>query len=229
MIFDMSEVYSMLLIYNTVIHTLFSATMWFGVTWRAMYSFNLGPMLKPIIDLLGFAMQFLSVGIGEWIVHLATLCMIKKWSWGVIIPISFFLRALPPTRRAADAMLSLIFSFMLFYPVMFLVDYEVYKVTKGSLADSKDAVSSFINNTGLAGIATTLFISALLVAGVFFPVFVGGAITVAFELVRNAIYYIVIMSILMPFINIFVTLTSAKENARVFNVDLNFMEFVKLI
>ena len=50
MVSNMVTDYSSLLMYNMVIHTIYSSTMWFGVTWRAMYSFNLGPVLKPLID-----------------------------------------------------------------------------------------------------------------------------------------------------------------------------------
>jgi hypothetical protein len=228
-VYESSKDYSFMLIYNMIIHTIYSATMWFGVTWRAMYSFNLGPVLKPLIDLLGFVLQFLSVSIGEWVLHLITLCLIKKWTWSALIPIGIFARSLPPTRTAGDALVALIFAFSVIYPAMFLLDYEIYNITKGALVNSQTAVGSFIDDSGIGGVTTVLIGVAFLTAGAIFPFFVNAGLSIAIELVRNAIYYVVIMGLLLPFINIFVTLTAAKETARFFNIDVNFMAFVKII
>ena len=97
MVSNMVTNYSMLLLYNMVIHTIYSSTMWFGVTWRAMYSFNLGPVLKPLIDMLGSSLQFLSMGLSEWLLHIVTLCLIKKWTWTLFIPLA------PPARPSLHA------------------------------------------------------------------------------------------------------------------------------
>ena len=229
MTFKMISDYSFLLLYNTVVHTLYSSTMWIGVTWRAMYSFNMGPMLKPLIDLLGTTLQFLSLAIGEWILHAVTLCIIKKWTWGLFIPIGIILRVIPPTRDAGSAILALMFAFQLVYPMMFTLDYEVYRVTSKPLLDNESIVKSFFDESGLLGVGAVFLVSAFLVAGVLMPFFVTWAITVAFELVRNAIYYVVIIGLLLPFINIFVTLTAAKEIAKTFGAQVNFMSFLRLI
>ena len=229
MVKEMIDHYSMLLIYNMVVHTIFSSTMWFGVTWRAMYSFNLGPVLKPLIDIIGSALQFLSLGISEWMLHIITLCILKKWAWGLFIPVGILLRSFPYTRNGGEALLSLTFALILFYPFMFLFDYEVHKVMKYNLTDAKTAMGSFLRNSGLLAVFGTVLIMVFLLAGVFVPFFLGGALSLAFELVRSAVYYIVIMSLLLPFINIFVTLTVAKEMANFSRVDVNFLSFLKII
>lgn len=229
MVSDMSNHYSMLLMYNMVMHTIYSATMWIGVTWRAMYSFNLGPVLKPIIDILGSALQFLSLGLTEWLLHIVTLCMIKKWMWGLFIPFGILLRAFPYTRNAGEALLALSFSLAIFYPFMFLIDYEVHKMMKYNIADPNKTVGAFLHETGILSVVGSVIVAMLLMAGVFVPFFLGGALTMAFELIRGAVYYIVIMSIFLPFLNIFVTLTSAKETAEFFRADVNFMSFLKII
>jgi hypothetical protein len=229
MVSDMVSDYSMLLMYNMVIHTIYSSTMWFGVTWRAMYSFNLGPVLKPLIDLIGTSLQFLSVGLSEWLLHIVTLCLIKQWTWTLFIPVGLLLRTFPYTREAGEALLSLAFALALFYPFMFLFDYEVHKILSYNLIKPEKAVSGFIHNSGLLGVVGSVFIVMFLMGGVFIPYFLGGALTVAFELVRNSVYYIVMISILLPFLNIFVTLTSAREIAAFSKVDVNFMSFLKII
>ncbi len=229
MVKDMVGHYGMLVMYNMVIHTLYSSTMWVGVTWRAMYSFNLGPVLKPLIDLIGSALQFLSMGISEWLLHIITLCMIKRWTWGLFIPLSMLLRAFPYTRNAGEALFALTFALALFYPFMFVFDYEVHKIMKYNLVDAQNAMSSFLHKSGIMSLFGSVLIMMFLMAGVFMPFFLGGALNLAFELIRGSVYYIVIISILLPFLNIFVTLTAAKEIASFFRTDVNFMSFLKII
>lgn len=229
MVSQMTTHYSMLVIYNTVIHTIYSSTMWFGITWRAMYSFNLGPVLRPIIDLIGTSLQFLSLGMTEWLLHVLLLCMIKKYMWGFFIPLGLLLRAFPYTRNAGEALLSLALALAIFYPFMFLFTYEVHKLMSYHLVDARGAMGTFINQSGILSVFALVLAVSFLTAGVFMPFFLGGALNLLLELVRSAVYYIVIMSVLMPFLNIFVTLTVAKEMAKMFNVDVNFMSFLKII
>jgi hypothetical protein len=229
MVSQMTTHYSMLVIYNTVIHTIYSSTMWFGITWRAMYSFNLGPVLRPIIDLIGTSLQFLSLGMTEWLLHTLLLCMIKKYMWGFFIPLGLLLRAFPYTRNAGEALLSLAFALAIFYPFMFLFSYEVHKLMSYNLVDARSAMGAFINQSGILSVFALVLAISFLTAGVFMPFFLGGALNLLFELVRSSVYYIVIMSVFVPFINIFVTLTVAKEMAKIFSVDVNFMSFLKII
>ena len=229
LITDMVTSYSNLVMYNMVIHTLYSSTMWFGTTWRAMYSFNLGPVLKPLIDIVGMALQLLSLGISEWMLHLIMLCMIKKWTWTLFIPIGIFLRALPPTRAAGEALFAIIFALAVIYPFMFLVTYESHKILRNNIVDGSDALSNFVHKSGILAVAGSVIVTMFLAAGVFFPFFVGMALNLAFELIRNAVYYVVILSLLLPFLNIFITLTAAREIAKFFSVDVSFMSFIKII
>ncbi len=229
MVSDMVTHYGMLVLYNTVVHTIYSSTMWFGVTWRAMYSFNLGPILRPVIDVLSSTLQFMSLGMTEWLLHIVTLCLIKRWMWGLLIPLGILLRSFPYTRSAGEALIALCFALVLIYPFMFLFDYEAHKIMKNYLVDSKDAMTNFVHRSGLLSVFGSVFVSMFLMAGVFIPFFLGGALTLAFELIRSSIYYVVIISLVLPFLNIFVTLTMAKETAKFFNVDVNYMSFLKLI
>jgi len=100
---------------------------------------------------------------------------------------------------------------------------------KYNITDAKTAMGNFIQNSGIFSVFAPLIVIMLLMAGVFIPFFLGSALTLALELVKGAVYYIVIISLLLPFINIFVTLTAAKETAQFFRVDVNFMSFLKII
>ncbi len=229
LIVEMITNYSNLVMYNMVIHTVYSSTMWFGITWRTMYSFNLGPVLKPLIDIVGMALQYLGLGLGEWMFHLLVLCMIKKWTWTLFIPISIFLRALPQTRTAGEALFAITFALALIYPFMFLATYETHKLMSANLVDSSQALQSFVQKSGILAVAGSMLLIVFLAAGVFFPFFVGAGLNVAMEMVKSSVYYVVILSLLLPFINIFVTLTAAREFAKFFNVDVSFMSFIKVI
>jgi hypothetical protein len=229
MVVEMVTDYSNLVMYNMVIHTLYSSTMWFGVTWRAMYSFNLGPVLKPLIDIVGMALNFLSLGIGEWMLHIVLLCLIKKWTWALFVPVAIFMRTFPQTRGAGEALFAIVIALSIVYPFMFIATYETHKIMKGNLVDSKSAIGNFIQKSGILAVAGSVLVTMFLAAGVFFPFFVGMALNIAFELIRNAVYYVIIMSLLLPFLNIFVTLTAARETAKFFNVDISFMSFIKIV
>ncbi|MFH1520507.1 MAG: hypothetical protein ABID61_02585 [Candidatus Micrarchaeota archaeon] len=229
MIVDMVDNYSMLTLYNTIIHTIYSSTLWIGITWRSMYQFNLGAIMKPLVDLVGMALQFLGLAISEWMLHLITLCLIKRWVWGLLIPLGMFLRALPPTRGAGEALFALSFALAVIYPMMFLVDYEAHKILSYHLADAKNAIGGFLSKSGILGVAGVLLIVLMVTGGVFIQFFIAGALSIAFELVRNSVYYVVLISLLLPFFNIFITLTAAKEIAKFFSVDVNFLSFMKII
>jgi len=228
-IVEMITTFSNLVLYNTVIHTLYTSTMWFGVTWRVQYSFNLGPVLKPLVDIVGMALQFLSLGISEWMLHLITLCIIKRWIWAMFIPLAILLRAIPQTRGAGEALFAISFALALVYPFMFIVTYETHKLMRNNLIDESAAVSSFLNKSGILAVAGSVVVLMFIMAGVFFPFFIGVAMNLAFELIKNAVYYAVILSLLLPFLNIFITLTAAREMAKFFDVDVSFMSFISVI
>lgn len=229
MVVEMVEHFSSLLLYNSVLHTLYSASFSFGYSWPNSFTFSLGPVIKPIVDAVGLSLQFLSLGISEWLVHIITLCFVKRWMWGVFIPLSMLLRVIPPTRGAGEALFAVSFSLAIFYPLTFLLDYEAHKILEPNLSDSRSSVKLFFKESGLFSVLTSVVILMFFMGGVFIPFFLGGAVSLFFELLRNSVYYIVLMSILLPFINIFITLTASREIARVFQVDVNFMSFMKII
>ena len=229
MVYKITSDLSSLAIFNAIIHTLYTSTLWVGVNFRAMWTFNMGPVLKPLIDILGTAMQFLGVAIGEWIVHIIMLCLIKKWTWGVFIPLGMLLHIFPHTRSAGIALISLMFALSLIYPLMFVANYEIYRITSSTLLDNEYLVKEFFDNSGLKGIGLLALVMVFMMAGVLMPLFVGSGLTLSFELIRNAVYYVMVISLLLPFINIFITLTSARELARSLGGNINFLSFVKLI
>jgi len=133
------------------------------------------------------------------------------------------------TRGAGEALFAIIFALAIIYPFMFIVTYETHKIMVNNLVDGKSALRTFVNESGAFKVVGAIVATMFLSAGVFLPFFAGMALNVAFELIRNAVYYVIIMSLLLPFLNIFVTLTAAREIARFFSVDVSFMSFIKVI
>jgi len=226
---EMIQNYGLLVMYNMAIHTIYSSTMWVGVSFRAMYNFNLGPVLKPLIDIIGTALQYLSLAISEWMVHIITLCFIKRWTFTLLLPLGMLLRAIPYTRNAGEALFMLVMALAVLYPFMFIFDYEAHKIMSHYLVDVSDGLATMIARSGIFAIGGTIVVIALLAGGVIFPFFFGGALNIAFELIRISAYYIIMMGMLLPFLNIFVTLTLAREWARTFDVNVNYMSFMKVI
>jgi hypothetical protein len=215
---------SALLIYNTFLQTIYV-----GVTLKAMFSFNVGPILKPLVDMFAVVIQFLSASLGEWVLHFMILCFIKKWTWTLFIPVGMLMRAFPQTRDAGNALFGIFFALAAIYPLMIVANYEIYKVTSFAISDSQSALGAFFGQTGVLGSGIYGLALLFTLGSVIMPFIMGAMINLAFELVNNAIYYIVIISLLLPFINIFITLTSAREITRFFGSEINFGSFVKLI
>lgn len=231
MTFRISENYSALIIYNMLVHILYTATMYVGTNFRSMYNFHMGPVLKPFIDLVGVGLQFLSLALGEWVAHLITLCFIKKWAWAFFIPVGILLRALPPTRDVGEAIFMLVMALGTIYPFMFMVNYEIHKLVEPNMADPMMTIQAIASNIGITKIATVALALTMFGGGgaVLVPVLIGSLTMGAFNLMKVATYYIIIISIFLPFLNIFITLTLAREWARVFNVNVNYMSFLRIL
>ena len=89
-------------------------------------------------------------------------------------------------------------------------------------------LSSFFSG-GIFGSVGILSVVMLLLGGAFVPFMLNGAVSIAFALIKNSVYFIVIMGFVLPFLNIFITLTAARETAKAFGAEVNFMGFVKII
>jgi len=229
MVFEISKNYSGLVLFNTVLHTLYTATMYVGTNWRSTYNFNLGVALKPFMDLVGIGLQMLSLALGEWLVHVIVLCFIKKWAWSIFIPVSVFLRAFPPTRQVGGALMMIVFALVFFYPLMFILTYEAHKLLSPYLVDSFTTVKNIVAETGIFTNVGMILAIALTSGGAVIPIIGNIAILAVYDLFKNVTYYVVMMSLLMPFFIIFTTLTVAREWAKAIGVDVNYMSFLKII
>ncbi len=226
---EMSEVFSVLISFNFILYQIFSASFPIGTSWRSMYTFDLGPLVKPVVDFLGQALQFLSLSMMEWLLHLILLCFIKKWTWSLFIPLGVLLRAIPLTRTLGEIFLSLALALAFVYPLMFLVTYESHKILSYYLIDAPTALREFLNDVGVVFTSFTIIAIALITSSVLTPLLLSNILGLTFELINSVVYFVVFLGLFMPFINIFVTLIAAKEFAKFFQIDVNFFSFLKII
>ena len=139
------------------------------------------------------------------------------------------LRILPFTRSAGEGLLSLGFAIAMVYPFMFVADYEAHKIMQYHIADAADTMTSFVQRSGLFSVPLSLLAGLMMFGGILVPFFSGIAISMAFALIKGSVYYILILGLLLPVFNIFITLTLARETSKFFGVDVNFLAFLKII
>jgi len=217
--------YGILIIYNAQINALYSATLWFGVTWMSTWQFNLGPALRPAIDTIGMALNMLSLALTAWVATGSVLCFMNKWGFFMVL-FGFFLSVIPPTSKAGSIILSVVFAFFLMYPMMIILNYETYKVLISS--PKLDELGLFELST--TGTSILMFLMGTAILGsLSAPLAYLAMLKVITTTVSTSILYVFLFSFFLPFLNITITLTFANETAKSFGVVTNFMSFMRLI
>lgn len=229
MLAEISKNYTALVLFNTILHIFYTASLYVGTNFRSMYNFNLGSALKPFMDLVSMGLQAMGVAIGEWLVQGMVLCFIKKWTWAVFMPLAIFLRSFPQTRQVGVALYALLTALIIIYPMMLIVMYESHKLLQPYLSDSLETIKDMAQSTGIFGITGMVLALAVVGGAALIPV-IGGIVAMgAYDLLKNTVYYVVIMGAILPFFTIFITLTWAREFARLLGVEVNYMSFLKII
>ncbi len=225
---EMAQMTGTLLLFNYYLYQIFSITFPLGTNPRTMYTFDLGPIVKPFIDFIGTVLQTIAMAMVEWLLHLILLCFIKKYLWSVFIPLGILFRAFPPTRNMGEGLLAIMLALALIYPVMILITYESHKILRFYMIDPSEIGLLFSETSGYIFAIFSIF-ALVFLTGVFFPFFVGTVIGLMIDIINNSVYYTVFLGLFMPFIAVFVTLTAAKEFAKFFQVDVNFFSFLRII
>lgn len=230
MVAEISKNYTAMVLFNTLLHIFYTATMYVGTNFRSMYNFNLGTALKPFIDLVSIGLQSMGLALGEWLAQGILLCFIKKWSWSLFIPLSIFLRAFPQTRQVGVALFSLMIALLIMYPIMFIIMYETHKLLQPYLVDNLEQLKDIVAKSGVFGLTGMALAFGILGGGALIPLICGVIAVGTYDLLRNSVYYVVIMGAVLPFFSVFITLTYAREIAgRLGAADVNYMSFLKII
>ena len=98
--------------------------------------FQIAPMFKPIMDILGIAMQLITTAVVLWAGQEFLLCFVKSNMLIILLPAGFFLRGFG-VKAGGNALIALAFSMFFLYPQMIIMTGEI---VSGQLED--DLVSN---------------------------------------------------------------------------------------
>ncbi len=221
-----------LAIFNTFIYMLYSAPLKMGGALHMAIHFNLGGILKPLVDGVGTMASLLSFAMGEWIVNLILLCYIKKYMLSLILPIGILLKAFPQTRGGGNALIAISIAFFLIYPFMLVVNYQAYQNEYGVLPERsgvESIISDFLGSMGLITVSIYGIFLLGMVKTIPGIIALSWVITNVFDLYTDVVYTVFVLSIFLPLLNIFITLTFARELAKYFGTEINIAAFSKLV
>jgi hypothetical protein len=232
MVIKISKDVGSLALFNTFLYMFYSAPIKFGKAAYAGVSFNMGSVLRPFIDGIGIASNLLSVALGEWLANLGLLCFIKRVAIPVMLPIGLLLRSVPQLRGGGNALIAFAFALFIVYPTMLAFNYEAYQMRYGATTQGlpvQNAVAYFISQFGLLG-GAALFLGVKVITGTALgALLLVSAAMVFLETIADMVYTVFVMSFFLALLNIFVTLTFAKELARFLGTEINVGSFVRLI
>ena len=221
-----------LAIFNTFIYMLYSAPLRMGGALHMAIHFNLGGILKPLVDGVGTMASLLSFAMGEWIVNLILLCYIKKYMLSLILPIGILLKAFPQTRGGGNALIAISIAFFIIYPFMLVVNYQAYQNEYGVLSERngvESIVSDFLGSMGMATVAIYGIFLLGMVKTIPGIIALSWVLTNVFDLYTDVVYTVFVLSIFLPLLNVFITLTFARELAKYFGTEINIAAFAKLV
>ncbi len=224
---DISQNLSVMVFINGVLTFFASSSISFG-SFQGSFSFSPGLALKPLTDVVTLAIQFLSVALAEWFFHIFSLCFIKRWAISVFLPLAMILRAIPYTRDGGSGLMALVLCLYIIYPITFIGMQETYNALTGDsnfVQLSVDFIDEFTGTSTLIAFALA-FVSG----GVFVPLMVFGAIETLWFFINEAIFVFFIMSLMLPFFSILITLTATREISKnIFNADINLSSIIMVI
>lgn len=232
MVLKISKDIASLGLFNTALYMYYTAPLRFGTTLYSGLSLNFGAVIRPLIDGIGSSASLLSLAMGEWLANLNLLCFIRGVVMPMFFPIGLLLRTVPQLRGGGNALIAFSFSLFIIYPMMLTINYEAYRLRYGDLAYGtpvQNAIASFFANSGLGDLAITAIAVKLITGTTLGAVFIFSAAMVFIETLKDMIYTVFILSLFLGLVNVFVTLTFAKELARFLGTEINVSAFIKLI
>jgi len=232
MVLKISKDVGSLAVFNTFLYMYYSAPLKFGKAAHAGVYFNLGAVLRPIIDGIGVAANLLSIALGEWLANLSLLCFIKRVAIPVMLPLGLLLRSVPQLRGGGNALIAFAFALFIVYPAMLTMNSQAYEIRYGAMTAGmpiQNSVAHFLTQFGAVGGAAML-LGLKAITGTALGAFLLVSASMLFlDTVSDMVYTVFIMSFFLALLNIFVTLTFAKELAKFLGTEINVGAFVKLI
>lgn len=226
-----STVSSILISANVALNSVYTIYIPFGPVRKAL-TMQLGPALRPLIDAVSFGLQFLITTYGEWTIFAFMFCFIQRWFLPLFFPLGLFLRTIPHTRGGGNTLIAFAIALSTIYPLMFYIDSVIFKdqfPDEGAAKYLQEGLRSIFAQLALGGFAAVLlgfsiiFVSPVLVLSILMLLYI--LTSVAWEVT----HLVVVFSILLPILNIFVTLSFAREIAKLLGTEINLSAFAKLI
>ncbi len=174
-----------------------------------------------------------------WIVHMMLFCVIQKWFFFFFIPVGLVFRTFSPTRSFGNAIVALSLSFLIMYPLMYYIDVAILhhdmvyvQLTKSSFSVgqrlAKDVFGVFWNIG--AGVSTAVALFFAFLVGRYLAAFIAPLVIMGFySLLTTCMHLIVIYGFLLPILNLYITLTFAREIAYWLGTELSLSALVRLI
>ncbi|MEM4335454.1 MAG: hypothetical protein QXY61_00450 [Candidatus Anstonellales archaeon] len=230
-------------IFSTLIYLLYSLTIYIPIIPGLpliKFTISIGPALKPIIDMIFQTSNMLSVIVIEWITMKAILCMIKTWWLSFVLPIGVLLRSLSITKDAGNTLIALGIGMYFLYPVLLTMNYDIYEMQIGKAATGGltnfDLFFGQMKNF-LFGEAPTVLIG-IIISGIL-TVYTEGSFAIAIIIawllwllqntLLDTIFLLFIISMFLPALNVFITLTFVMELGKLLGTDINVSALTKII
>lgn len=233
MLYKVSHYSSILITANVVLNSIYTAYIPIGPIRRAL-TIQLGPALRPIIDAVSFSLQFLITTFGEWVAFTFIFCFIEKWFLPLFFPVGLFLRSFPQTRAGGNALIGFALSLSTVYPFMFAIDDLIFeKQFPQSMQLSVDyflsVLKTIIMQLTIGGVGAIFGMLSLIYIS---PIMIAALIVTAYmflDVLVEVLHLIVIFSLVLPVLNIFITLSMAREFSRLLGTEISISAFAKLI
>lgn len=233
MLYKVSSVSAVLISANIALNSIYTIYIPFGAIRKAI-TIQLGPALRPLIDAVSFSLQFLITTYGEWTAFVFIFCFIQKWFLPFFFPMGLFLRAFPQTKGGGNTLIGISIALSTIYPLMFYIDSRIFdaEFPAGQIpvvSYFHGAIQALFAQLSLGGVGSLFAVFAMVYVS---PVMIAAILAAAYmiwDVSWEVLRLVVVFSMILPIMNIFVTLAFAREMSRMLGTEINISAFAKLI
>lgn len=189
-------------------------------------TFSLEPIVRPVLHFIGIMVTLMVTVMGEWQAHWFVLCFISQRMLSLFLPLGILLRAFPVTRWAGGFLIALALGFYFIYPLMININEAIGipSVVKDMAGIIDKFLTEGIWQIGLLAFALRFFSFSTYV------VFIFGIVTfLMYNFVPAVVYSVVVLGMILPIFNIFITFTFVKELSKILGADVNLAAIMKMI
>ncbi len=214
------------------------------VTGRIGGAFSPYPFLRPVMETTEVLINALNVAFGVFYMQFLVLEFVKKWALMLILPVGVVLRSFPFTRMVGGTMIAIAIALWLVLPLCIIMNralVEPYYSDPVNLEGINNLEEALSSTSGylLGGAITLPNLLALLKfkgAGIWGIIASGAMLSLAIWLIFAVLktipliaFTVMIAGILLPVINITITLNFMQNLSRLLGGEVNFGTLMKFI